>query len=89
LEFNKTPHEGIGVDGLPGPNGGIQAVMDGKLDATLLYPTGGSLAISLSWEILKGKTVKKENREKTSLRQVHKRNYWRLTASWRQGIVMK
>jgi len=51
----------IGVDGLPGPNGGIQAVMDGKLDATLLYPTGGSLAISLSWEILKGKTVKKEN----------------------------
>ena len=51
----------IGVDGLPGPDGGSQAVMDRKLDATLLYPTGGSLAISLSWEILKGKPVEKEN----------------------------
>lgn len=51
----------IGVDGLPGPDGGSQAVMDRKLNATLLYPTGGSLAISLSWEILRGKTVEKEN----------------------------
>jgi signal transduction histidine kinase/DNA-binding response OmpR family regulator len=51
----------IGVDGLSGPEGGSQAVMDRKLDATLLYPTGGSLAISLSWEILNGKPVSKEN----------------------------
>lgn len=51
----------IGVDGLPGPNGGSQAVMDKKLDATLFYPTGGSLAISMSWQILNGKPVKKEN----------------------------
>jgi len=51
----------IGVDGLPGPNGGSQAVMDKKLDATLYYPTGGSLAISMSWLILNGKSVKKEN----------------------------
>lgn len=51
----------IGVDGLPGNGCGIQAVMDRKLDATMLYPTGGSLAISLAWDLLNNKPVKKEN----------------------------
>lgn len=51
----------IGVDGLPGKSSGIQAVMDKKLDATLLYPTGGSLAISLAMDILNNKPVNKEN----------------------------
>lgn len=37
----------IGIDGLNDPNGGIQAVKDGKLTATILYPTGGSEAIKL------------------------------------------
>lgn len=59
--FNKKITYFIGVDGLPGTSSGIQAVMDKKLDATLLYPTGGSLAISLAWEILNNKTVNKEN----------------------------
>jgi signal transduction histidine kinase/DNA-binding response OmpR family regulator len=51
----------IGVDGLPGNACGIQAVMDRKLDATMLYPTGGSLAISLAWDLLNKKQVNKEN----------------------------
>ncbi|WP_037348629.1 substrate-binding domain-containing protein [Sediminibacter sp. Hel_I_10] len=51
----------IGVDGLNGPNGGIQMVKDNKLLATILYPTGGDEAIRLSLEILKGKTVAKNN----------------------------
>jgi len=51
----------IGVDGLPGAGCGIQAVMDRKLDATMLYPTGGSLAISLAWDLLNRKPVNKEN----------------------------
>ncbi len=51
----------IGVDALPGPDGGIQAVLDRKLDATLLYPTGGILAVSLSWDILNNKPFTKEN----------------------------
>lgn len=51
----------IGVDGLPGASCGIQAVMDKKLDATLLYSTGGSLAISLAWDLLNNKPVTKEN----------------------------
>lgn len=51
----------LGVDGLPGKDGGGQAVMDRKLDATLLYPTGGRFAISLAWDILNHKPYKKEN----------------------------
>jgi ABC-type sugar transport system substrate-binding protein/DNA-binding response OmpR family regulator len=42
----------IGVDGLPGPGGGIQFVSDKILDATLLYPTGGEEAIQTAFKIL-------------------------------------
>jgi signal transduction histidine kinase/ABC-type sugar transport system substrate-binding protein/DNA-binding response OmpR family regulator len=51
----------IGVDGMPGPDGGIQAVMDRKIDATLLYPTGGKNAINLSWDILTNMPFEREN----------------------------
>ena len=32
----------IGIDALPGPDGGRQAVADGRLEATFVYPTGGT-----------------------------------------------
>lgn len=51
----------IGVDALPGPYGGIQAVTDGVLDATFFYPTGGDKAIEVAYNILNGKQVQKEN----------------------------
>ena len=51
----------IGVDGLPGTDGGIQAVIDKKFDATLLYPTGGRISISLAADILNNKPFYKEN----------------------------
>jgi signal transduction histidine kinase/DNA-binding response OmpR family regulator len=51
----------IGVDGLPGSDGGIQAIIDKKFDATLLYPTGGRMAISLAGDILNKKPFYKEN----------------------------
>jgi len=51
----------IGIDGLPGANGGIQAIIDKKFDATLLYPTGGRIAITLAGEILNKKPFNKEN----------------------------
>jgi signal transduction histidine kinase/DNA-binding response OmpR family regulator/ABC-type xylose transport system substrate-binding protein len=60
-KFNTKNAFFIGVDGLPGTGCGIQAVMDRKLDATMLYPTGGSLAISLAWDLLNKKPVNKEN----------------------------
>jgi len=41
----------IGVDGLNTKDGGIQMVLDGKLNATLLYPTGGAEAIETAIKI--------------------------------------
>ncbi|MEH6408026.1 MAG: substrate-binding domain-containing protein, partial [Leeuwenhoekiella sp.] len=51
----------IGVDGLNGPDGGIQMVQDGILDATLLYPTGGSEVIKLALKILNGEEAPKNS----------------------------
>jgi ribose transport system substrate-binding protein len=47
----------IGIDALPGLDGGRQAVADGKLDATFVYPTGGRQAVELAVRILKGENV--------------------------------
>lgn len=47
----------IGIDGLPGLDGGRQAVQDGKLAATFVYPTGGKEAVDIAVRILKGETV--------------------------------
>ncbi len=49
----------IGIDGLPGPDGGRQAVADGKLAATFVYPTGGREAVDLAAKILGGEKVPK------------------------------
>ena len=37
-------HHGVtyyGIDGLPGPKGGLQMVKDGKMEATVINPTRG------------------------------------------------
>ena len=47
----------IGIDGLPGLDGGRQAVADGKLAATFVYPTGGREAIDVAARILRGDSV--------------------------------
>ncbi len=51
----------LGVDGLNGPDGGIHMVMDGRLVATILYPTGGNEVIELTLRILNGEKVPKNN----------------------------
>nr|WP_315203545.1 substrate-binding domain-containing protein [uncultured Flavobacterium sp.] len=57
----------IGIDGLNDPNGGIQAVKDGKLTATILYPTGGSEAIKLAIKLANKEIVSKNNILNTTL----------------------
>ena len=47
----------IGIDGLPGLDGGRQAVLDGKLAATFVYPTGGRAAVETADQILKHEVV--------------------------------
>ncbi len=50
----------IGVDGLSGPDGGIDLVSRGILKATILYPTGGKEAIQTAVDILEHKPFHKE-----------------------------
>ncbi len=57
----------IGVDALQGIEGGIQAVIDRKLTATLLYPTGGGKAIQVALDILNKKPCQKEYQLNTAL----------------------
>lgn len=51
----------LGVDGLPGNDGGIQMVLDNVLDATFMYQTGGGLAIQTANDILNKRRVSKQN----------------------------
>jgi len=57
----------IGIDGLPGKNGGIELVEKGILKATILYPTGGKEAIQTAVDILEKKAYKKENELASSI----------------------
>jgi ribose transport system substrate-binding protein len=56
----------IGIDGLPGPEGGAKAVLDGKLDATFLYPNCGKEAIETAVKILRKEQVPKQLRLQTA-----------------------
>lgn len=47
----------IGIDGTP--NIGMQAVADGKIDATFLYPTEGARIFNLALDILEGRPYEK------------------------------
>ena len=49
-----------GIDGLPGPAGGIQLVRDSLLDASYIYPTHGDQIIDLAVNILEGNHYEKE-----------------------------
>ena len=42
----------VGIDALPTPDGGIKSVMDGRMDVTYVYPTGGQQAIDWAVKIL-------------------------------------
>lgn len=57
----------IGIDGLNDPNGGIEAVKEGRLTATILYPTGGSEAIKLAIKLANKEVVAKNNTLNTIL----------------------
>lgn len=50
----------VGIDALPGPSAGMQAITNGILKASFLYPTGGEEAIETATRILEGKSVKRE-----------------------------
>jgi len=45
----------VGIDALPTPDGGIKSVIEGRLGATYVYPTGGAEAIDWAVKILEEK----------------------------------
>ena len=57
----------LGIDGLIGSYGGIQMVLENKIDATFLYPTGGVQAVATAIEILQGNQVEKQITLSTSI----------------------
>lgn len=57
----------IGVDGLPGPDEGIDMVINKKLKATFLYPTGGDKTIQLALNVIENQRFEKENILATSV----------------------
>ena len=57
----------IGVDGLNTKDGGIQMVLDGKFNATLLYPTGGAEAIETAIKISEGQIPPKRIKLSTTI----------------------
>lgn len=51
----------VGIDGIPGTGRGIQAVEDGVLDASLLYPAGGGEAIRTALLVLNDLPYERQN----------------------------
>ncbi len=51
----------VGIDALPGAGNGLEAVTDGILYASMLYPTGGAEAIRTAIAILEKKPFTRDN----------------------------
>lgn len=57
----------VGIDALPGKEGGIRLVCDGILDASYIYPTRGDMVMRLALNILEGKPYQRDNYLKAAL----------------------
>ena len=53
----------IGIDAVVG----VEAVIDGRLDASFLYPPGGDFVIQTAMDVLRGKKVQKTYTLKSSI----------------------
>ena len=51
----------VGIDGLPGPDQGVEWVREGKLTASYIYPTKGEKIIPLAMNILQHKPFQRIN----------------------------
>lgn len=57
----------VGVDALPGKDYGLEQVMNGVLDASFIYPTGGDKVMQVAMDILEKRAFEKENILSTAL----------------------
>jgi signal transduction histidine kinase/DNA-binding response OmpR family regulator len=59
-KYNLKPYI-IGVDGMNTPTGGVGMVMNGLIDGTVYYPSGGGKAIQVALQILTGNAYEKNS----------------------------
>lgn len=57
----------VGIDALAGEGYGVEQVVNGQLDATFIYPTGGDKVMEVAMNILQGKKFKRETTLSTAL----------------------
>ena len=57
----------IGVDALPGKGLGVEAIIDGRIDASILYPTGGDVVIQTALKILQSRSFARTTVLETAL----------------------
>ncbi|MBN2864107.1 MAG: substrate-binding domain-containing protein [Bacteroidales bacterium] len=57
-KYNLKPYI-IGVDGMNTPAGGVSMVLNGFIDGTIFYPSGGDKAIQIAIQILTGRSFEK------------------------------
>ena len=57
----------VGIDALPGKDGGIKLVRDGVLDASYIYPTRGDIVMQQALSILEGRPYERDLYMKAAL----------------------
>ena len=52
----------VGIDALPGKEYGVEQIINGVLDATFIYPTGGDKVVQVAMDILKKRPYERDTK---------------------------
>ena len=57
----------VGIDALPGKEYGVEQIINGVLDATFIYPTGGDKVVQVAMDILEKRPYERDSKLSTAL----------------------
>lgn len=57
----------VGIDALPGKEYGVEQIINGVLDATFIYPTGGNKVVQVAMDILEKRPYERDTKLSTAL----------------------
>ena len=57
----------VGIDALPGKEYGVEQIINGVLDATFIYPTGGDKVMQVAMDILEKRPYERDTKLSTAL----------------------
>ena len=57
----------VGIDALPGKDYGVEQIINGVLDATFIYPTGGDKVVQVAMDILEKRPYERDTKLSTAL----------------------